>query len=406
MKTNHRIIRWLALLLLALNPRPSIVFAQSYTVVDLGTPGGKAYGINDKGQVVGGYGQPFIYSGGGKTVLNAQGSASDINNEGQVVGNISTGAFLYSGGKISNLPFTTNGTAHAINDSGQVVGSIGNRAVLYSGGLVKDLGTLGGLNAAAYDINNNGQVVGQSQASSLAEQAFLYSNGAMKDLLPDSQRSIAYGINNLGQVVGWYSTWDGVQGGFLYSAGVIKDLGSLGGGSTVPVAINDSGQIVGSSETPDGVYHPFLYNKGSMVDLNTLIPTIPGLVITDVEDINNSGQIAASGYVNGSQFNQATFLLEPIPEPATCALFALASLAFFLPASIFQHRTKRLCQKWGEVEGKTHRSAQISHERAEVTASFWRASSVVSGPVAHEKELVACPAAVRHPCSSRRRIIL
>jgi probable HAF family extracellular repeat protein len=361
MKTNHRIIRWLALLLLALNPRPSLVFAQSYDIVDLGTlgrVGATAYGINNSGQVVGqattsrNYAHAFVYSGGSMAdlgTLAGNGSfAEDINNNGQVVGTTGAShAFLYSGGTMLDLTPTTNGQAFGINDYGQVVGYAAGRAFLYSGGMMKDLGTLGGLSAQAFDINNNGQVVGQAQTSSLAEHAFLYSGGMMKDLgtLPESYTSEAHGINSNGQVVGWCSNLGSPDDhSFLYSGGAMKDLGTLGGsGPTWAFAINDSGQVVGRSTTPSNGSHAFLYGNGSMVDLNTLISTNSGWVISSANDINNSGQIAAVGVFNGSSSSHA-LLLEPIPEPATCALFALASLVFFLPASVFQHRTKRLWQ--------------------------------------------------------------
>lgn len=100
-----------------------------------------------------------------------------------------------------------------MNDSGQVVGmsfpagSTDHHAFLYDGITMRDLGTLGGSYAEAYDINNSGQVVGYSD-SDTARCAFLYDDGKMVDLntlLPAYSGWLlqdAKGINDLGQIVG------------------------------------------------------------------------------------------------------------------------------------------------------------------------------------------------------------
>ena len=69
------------------------------------------------------------------------------------------------------------------------------------------LGTLGGLNAAVYALNNSSQVVGWSQIASGAQHAFLYSNGTMQDLnllippLPGITLTSAVGIDAAGEIV-------------------------------------------------------------------------------------------------------------------------------------------------------------------------------------------------------------
>jgi probable HAF family extracellular repeat protein len=66
-----------------------------------------------------------------------------------------------------------------------------------------DLGTLGGANSSAFDINDSGQVVGSSDTSSGQSHAFFYSGEKMIDLgtLGGGHRA-AYGIDNSGPIVG------------------------------------------------------------------------------------------------------------------------------------------------------------------------------------------------------------
>ena len=100
-----------------------------------------------------------------------------------------------------------------INDHGQIAGDFRTtsgvmHAFLYSGnGPTQDLGSLGGGTTLVYDINNKGQVIGDSQVAGSGESwhAFLYSgDGPMRDLgTLGGASSFAEGINNAGQIVGW-----------------------------------------------------------------------------------------------------------------------------------------------------------------------------------------------------------
>ena len=105
------------------------------------TGGTLALGVNDFGQIVGGYYDStdtlhgFLYSGGTYNTLNAPGAtngteAYKINNLGQIVGlytdsNGDEHGFLYSSSTFTYTPLNDGiyGTeAHGINDAGQIVG--------------------------------------------------------------------------------------------------------------------------------------------------------------------------------------------------------------------------------------------------------------------------------------------
>ena len=81
---------------------------------------------------------------------------------------------------------------------------------------MQDLGTLGGSNSYANDINDSGQVVGYSETDSGGQLAFLYENGQMigldTRLVPEDrswQLQTAVGINNGGEIVVFNSSHDG-----------------------------------------------------------------------------------------------------------------------------------------------------------------------------------------------------
>ena len=183
--------------------------------------------------------------------------------------------------------------------------------------VVTDLGTLGApLGSAAYAINDEGQVVGNSVNSAGYRDPFLWTpktpngtSGTMQDLGGlGGDAGSADGINNSGQVVGYSLTPSYDQHAFLWTPGgtagppgntQMEDLSAwAGSGSYVKSAtgINSSGQITGdvyylstgavisylwSPTTPNGA-------NGSLQTLGTLSPNASGSLAYGT---NNSGQV-------------------------------------------------------------------------------------------------------------------
>jgi probable HAF family extracellular repeat protein len=272
----------------------------AYTVVDLGP--GEAYGISGNGQVVGygsylgGNGGPFLYSNGAVSYLGGSGYAYGVNNSGQVVGESGqSAAFLYSNGTTT---YIGGSAACAINNAGQIVGTNG----LYTGGAWTRLQGVG------YAINDQGQVAG---GISQTGNAFLYNNSKTTVL----GAGVALGINDSLEVVGV----NGANDACLWTNGVMTDLGFPG----VAYGINNLGQVVGSFGYGGG--GAFLYSGGVTTYLNSLIDPGSGWTLLSACAINDNGQIVGWGINTNSGYSgEEAFLLNPVPEPGTAALFGLA----------------------------------------------------------------------------------
>jgi len=160
-----------------------------------------------------------------------------------------------------------------------------------------DLGTLGGDESSASDVNNLGQVVGFADLPDGTHHAFLYSGGPLQDLgTLGGAYSSASAINDSGQISGTAWNSDKQNRAFRYSGGPLQDLGTLASGpgnhrlpSSQGNAINSLGQVVGTSNVDDVTNHLFSYDAGPMQDL---APSGPSVNIARA--INTSGQIAGS----------------------------------------------------------------------------------------------------------------
>ena len=87
------------------------------------------------------------------------------------------------------------------------------------------------------------------------------------------------------------------------------DLNSLPGNYSSAYSINNATQVVGTSKINSSTSHAFLVQSDlAMTDLNGLIATGSGWELIGAEAINDKGQIAGWGYLNGLV---RAFLLDP-----------------------------------------------------------------------------------------------
>jgi probable HAF family extracellular repeat protein len=128
------------------------------------------------------------------------------------------------------------------------------RAWVWRNGTMTDIGTLGGPQAAAYAINNAGQIVGFAQTSTDADHGYVFSNGKMTDI---GLNVFPYAINNNGVIVGA----GGCGAAIIVTGGVCQSLQKLipaGSGYTLQEAkgINDKGQIIAYAQLESDPGHP------------------------------------------------------------------------------------------------------------------------------------------------------
>lgn len=191
--------------------KPHAVIYDSQGMRDLGTLGGRVSsptGINSAGHVIG-----YSYLPDAQETLVP---------------------FFYRDGQMVRLPTVLDpsqaevlGDARAINDHDQIVGTvvtdahdlnnIHTRAALWENGVLKDLGTLGGRDSSAWDINNRGVILGvagtvanPNGGNDLQSALFLYQDGQMYNfeslVLPDGNQwrfSDLGDLNDEGYMVGY-----------------------------------------------------------------------------------------------------------------------------------------------------------------------------------------------------------
>lgn len=218
---------------------------------------------------------------------------------------------------------------------------------------ITDLGTLGGNYSRALDINNSGQIVGESATSNSSYyHPTLWHQGSIQDLNAwqpgqGAEGGGALSINNAGQIAGYTqlgnqdhttaTLWS--QGAYRYlqgndvatginahvqtvansysygsgspdratqyNDGSSQDLGALGGWyqSSHAAGLNDKGQAVGQSQTVSGDYHATTWMNGNSQDLGTL-----GGHFSNASSINNNGEIVGYSLVAGGSYHAALWV--------------------------------------------------------------------------------------------------
>jgi probable HAF family extracellular repeat protein len=251
--------------------------------------------------------------------VNGRGVGAGMSETGEIdpiTGYPAENAVLFKDGTVTNLGTLPGGhesQALAINDRGQVAGFGNNgvrdplsffdwgtqtRSFIWQDGVMRDLGTLGGPDAAMTTMNARGQIAGDSLTSDTpnpvtgvpTQDPFLWTAGHMRDLgTLGGAHSTTNWLNDHGQVVGDSAlAGDQTAHPYLWDGERLRDLGTLGGNFGSATYINDAGDVVGFATPPgNSTVHAFVWKHGVMTDLTG--PASPQCTIP--EAINSHGQI-------------------------------------------------------------------------------------------------------------------
>jgi uncharacterized membrane protein len=262
--------------------------------------------LNNRGQTVGFYAdansviRSFVKDRRGRVTTFAVGGASatlagGINDHGQIAGTYLDPGCALGGGGTSCPPGTVHGFVRQPNGRITTIDLPSRFA-----------------NTAVTDINNHGQLVGQTLDTDGRGIGVLRDPGGRIRIirLPGRARvGDTLALNDRGQVVGY---WDdrgdtpakepGSQHGFVWDNGRTIRFDVPGSLATGALGINNAGQVTGSYDDAAGRHHGFVRQPGGRF---TTIDA-PGRMVTDAWGINDRGQIVIPDLGTG---------LEPVTRP-------------------------------------------------------------------------------------------
>jgi probable HAF family extracellular repeat protein len=294
---------------------PAADAAPGWRMIDLGA-GDDSYAaaVNDLGHVaVNGRQRAFLWRGGKLTDLGHLGGGvavvNDVNNRDEAVGWSSTAdneqhAFLWRDGRMRDLGTLPGGhvaSAEAINDRGEVVGSgvtadSGEHAFRWRRGVFTDLGG-NPINdvSRAHDVNDAGQIAGDwgdRLDGEGASQAVRWWRDQRLPLFPETETAVATKINNRGHILGSFYGDGSYDSGYLWHGGGFTAVKPPAGATTFVVqGLNDRDQVVGLTVDAGGVLDAVLWQRGQTQRLPNAGP------VGAAADINERGQIVGTSTV-------------------------------------------------------------------------------------------------------------
>ena len=246
-----------------------------------------AFGIDNRGRIVGGYDDAegrshgFVRERSGRyRTIDVPGAyatvATRINDRGQIAGDyfetkekfdqgLKRG-FLLDRGRFRRIdvPGADSTEAVGLDNRGRVVGETGTLepldvyGYLWDDGRIKRIDVPGAAFTGAEEINERGQIAGTygEDPAQIATRGYLLDRGRFKTFAaPGGPLTQVFGLNNRGQIVGYTAADELLNDahGFLLAQGVggpFTPIDFPGAPMTIALGINDRGAIVGAYDNP------------------------------------------------------------------------------------------------------------------------------------------------------------
>lgn len=236
----------------------------------------------------------------------------------------------------------TDAPAAGINSQAQVaagLGADGGYAAIrlaqpyyYLAAGTTAIGTLpGDASSIAFDINEQGQIVGESKDTGGSSRAFLwlpepalgYDSAGIHELETPYPLAGAHGLNNDGQIVGYAGMDTESYHAVLWKYDAVSelwdvvDLGTLGGNKSEAWAINNSFLIGGAAQTATGETHAVIWEYSPATD-TWLIDDLGEVGSTSsAYGTNDAGQIVGqlAGEAKRWDYDQQGGGWQPVPLP-------------------------------------------------------------------------------------------
>jgi uncharacterized membrane protein len=206
----------------------------SYGLIDFPrSPASNAFGINSKGDIVGGYGPmapppAFYFETTGYTLRQ------------------NTYRTLAYPDAVFSAPYGIN-DKRVIAGFYDLVGDQNFRGYMYKGTQFANIDYPGAPVTGPLAINNSDEIIGIYIDSSNIQHGFTFKEGVYVSIdVPNSYDTEPRGINSKGVIVGDYYDFNNIQHGFIYQGGQFTTVDYPGTTNTVLSGINDAGQIVGT----------------------------------------------------------------------------------------------------------------------------------------------------------------
>jgi YD repeat-containing protein len=253
------------------------------------------------------------------TPADAAGSGHvNLNNRGQVVGFYLDDQGVFRSfvkdrrGRVTTfaVPGAAATLAGGINDRGQVAGTYRDANpgggtpppgtvhgfVRQPNGRIATIDLPGFANTAVTDINDRGQLVGQTDAAGQGVGFLRDPDGKLTIIKLPGRAGVqeVLALNDRGQVAG---QWDdrpetrtviepGTRHGFVWDRGRLTRFDVPGSLATGALGINNHGQVTGAYDDAAGRHHGFVLRRGRFATIDA-----PGRTVTDAWGINDRGEI-------------------------------------------------------------------------------------------------------------------